>query len=195
MPSAPGEKAKLTVVCAHSLPPRQPACCHTTALLAQRPHAAAPPPCLPALTTPLQELRELIARCWSPNPEDRPAFVTLVKELEVRRGGEGGCTPLREEGGGRTCGGAAIMTAVFAVGKAVLHSWTVGEVVGRGRRRGALLPPAVVSHFCRVGRPYCMHGSSPPPCCPATRPQGILARIPRTVMIKQDAGGGCCTVT
>lgn len=31
----------------------------------------------------LQELRELIARCWSPNPEDRPAFVQLVKEFEV----------------------------------------------------------------------------------------------------------------
>jgi len=27
-------------------------------------------------------VRELIARCWSPNPEDRPAFATLVKELE-----------------------------------------------------------------------------------------------------------------
>ncbi|PRW60891.1 Dual specificity kinase splA isoform A [Chlorella sorokiniana] len=53
-----------------------------------------------------KELRELIARCWAPNPEDRPAFVQLVKELE-----------------------------------------------------------------------------------------GILARIPRTVMIKQEAGGGCCTVT
>ncbi|KAI7841021.1 hypothetical protein COHA_005249 [Chlorella ohadii] len=53
-----------------------------------------------------KELRELIARCWAPNPEDRPAFVQLVKELEA-----------------------------------------------------------------------------------------ILARIPRTVMIKQETGGGCCTVT
>lgn len=34
----------------------------------------------------LQELRELIARCWAPNPEDRPAFVQLVKELEVSAG-------------------------------------------------------------------------------------------------------------
>jgi hypothetical protein len=31
----------------------------------------------------MQEVRELIARCWSPNPEDRPAFATLVKELEA----------------------------------------------------------------------------------------------------------------
>ncbi|KAL4856575.1 SUMO-activating enzyme subunit 2 [Chlorella vulgaris] len=30
-----------------------------------------------------KEVRELIARCWSPNPEDRPAFATLVKELEA----------------------------------------------------------------------------------------------------------------
>lgn len=49
-----------------------------------------------------QEVRELIARCWSPNPEDRPSFSALVKELEgvlaklprtvmVRQPAEGGC--------------------------------------------------------------------------------------------------------
>jgi hypothetical protein len=49
-----------------------------------------------------QEMRELIARCWSPNPEDRPPFSELVKELEgilaklprstmVRQSTEGGC--------------------------------------------------------------------------------------------------------
>lgn len=49
-----------------------------------------------------QEMRELIARCWSPNPEDRPPFTELVKELEgimaklprstmVRQSVEGGC--------------------------------------------------------------------------------------------------------
>ncbi|KAL4446296.1 hypothetical protein ABPG77_003103 [Micractinium sp. CCAP 211/92] len=49
-----------------------------------------------------KEVRELIARCWSPNPEDRPSFSALVKELEailarlprtvmVRQPAEGGC--------------------------------------------------------------------------------------------------------
>jgi hypothetical protein len=49
-----------------------------------------------------KEMRELIARCWSPNPEDRPPFSELVKELEgilaklprstmVRQSTEGGC--------------------------------------------------------------------------------------------------------
>jgi hypothetical protein len=44
---------------------RRPACCL---------------PCLPC--SALQEVRELIAKCWAPNPEDRPPFAELVGTLE-----------------------------------------------------------------------------------------------------------------
>ena len=53
------------------LPPRPPAPCLLACLLA----------CLPAAPC-LQEVRELISKCWSPNPEDRPPFTKIVSELE-----------------------------------------------------------------------------------------------------------------
>ena len=42
-------------------------------------------PAIPASSPlpPFQEVRELIARCLSPNPEVRPAFAVLVTELEA----------------------------------------------------------------------------------------------------------------
>ena len=54
--------------------------------LACRCTSTCPPDAQQMMACTLQELRELIARCWAPNPEDRPAFVQLVKELEVSAG-------------------------------------------------------------------------------------------------------------
>jgi hypothetical protein len=48
-------------------------------------------------------VRELIARCWRPDPEGRPSFASLVSELENILSKLPRTTLVRADGGGGCC--------------------------------------------------------------------------------------------